>query len=514
MNEIIKDFAKGLIGAFIVVFLPKHIFILIREFIIFGIKSIFKFWILNIFITAIFYLCYLKTNYFAKVDSYLLEIALIVLLFCISYVVRFFSFYRKLNIQNSLFVYGCFSSKEKEYLILDLDAENINDRLNTKCEEIKRNNFIFKSNTLRLSFIEFPKFLPILLGYRGTKKIFDKFISKKKHISSLYFIRDINDLKLTTTLNFDSLNFTNPELLNNLSALLDKISNEKLLDIIEITEINLKLYILVFGQTFLDSFIQNKDFDSSTLIIQDSETILYDIKEQLELKFENGYQEFKNFHEIWSSYLYRNKAVILLEQKQYKGAITHIFNSIRLNPYYPYSNYETFKTNYVKRYGLELSFSIEKITKEQEIESKNDFVKLRDKINESIVSKDAELNTNVVLRIIEMDEDAVSLEFLEQELNNLDNRNPAVLLIKSEVIKYLPDNTEKVNRIYYGRIEESIGFLNKLIEIDNNFPMIKSKIGSLIMTRAFHTGNETEIEKGVKLWSEGMHFMTELGFKI
>ena len=518
MNEIIKDLLKGLIGVFIAVFLPKHIFIIIREFIFFGVKSIFKLWKLNALI-CLLCLIYFKTMLTNSINQYYLVISLFLLLFFISFIVSCFIFYKKLNVDNSLIVYGCFSSKEKEYLILDLDAENINDRLIHNCKEINRNNFILKSGILRLSFIEFPKFLPILLGYRGTKNMFDKFINTQKHISSLYFIRDINDQKLTTVLNFESLNFTNPELLNNLTALLNKISNEKVLDIKEIAEVNLKLFVLVFSQTFLDMFIQNNDFDNANSIIEDDEKILREIKEQLELNFGTEYQEFNNFSNIWSSYLDRNKAVILLEQNQFKGAITYIFNSIRLNPYYPYFNYETFKSNFSKRYAIELSYSLESNAKELESETeteenKNDFVKLRQRLSESIASRDAELNTNVVLEIIKRDENKISLEFLENELKKLDNENPVILLIKSDIVKYLPDNTEKVNQIYFGRIDESINYLNKLVEIDNNFPIIKTKIGALIMCKALQSGNKTEIENGTKLWSEGMHFMTELGFKL
>lgn len=512
MNEILINIGKGIIGIIIAVFLPKQIFISIREFIVFGLKSILKYWKYNFLFILLSFFIYFKTTLLNEIDISHLIFALAVLILIFSIIFSFVSIYLKLNKQNSLMIYGCYSSKEKEYLFLDLDAELINDKLIRECENLNNNLFILKSKTLSLDFLEFPKFIPIILGYRGTTRFFEKFISNNKHISSLYFIRDVTDQRILTNLNYNQNNFVNAELITLLTSLQDKISYEKI-DIKVIAVINLKLYVLVFGQSFLDYFVNSNDYKNSNRILEDTEKILLEVKGQIEQNITNELKEFKDFFNIWSSYIDRYKAILLIEQDELKGAISYIINSIQLNPYYPYSNYHTFKTNFSKRYGIELSYSIEGTSKEFEVDEINDFEKIREQLSESIVSKEAEFNTKIVQEIIRRDDKQLFLKYLEIELKVLDNSNPAILLLKSDILKYLPDGTEKINEIYYGRIDETISLLNEIIKIDNKFPIINAKIGSLMMSKAIHNGNEKDIENGIKIWTEGMHFLTELGFK-
>lgn len=512
MNDILKDIGKGLIGIIIVVFLPKQIFISIREFIVFGLKSIVKFWKINCFLALLSIFVYYKTTSLGKTNILHFVFISATLILLVSVIFSFVSIYLKLNKQNSLMIYGCYSSKEKEYLFLDLDAELVNDRLIKECEQLNNKLFVLRSNILSLDFLEFPKFIPIILGYRGTIRLFEKFIANKRHISSLYFIRDVSDQKILTNLNYDQTNFVNPELMSLLISLQNKISNEKI-DIKEIAIINLKLNVLIFGQSCLDYFVHSKDYKNSNTIIEDTERILLEINEQIERNITNELKEFKDFFNIWSSNIDRYKAIVLLEQDELKGAISYIISSIKLNPYYPYSNYQTFKTNFSKRYGIELSYSIEKMSKDIELGDENDFEEIRRQLSNSIVSKDAEFNTKIIQEIISKDIKKSSLAYLENELKTLDSSNPAILLLKSDIIKYLPDGTEKVNEIYFGRIDETVSILNEINKFDNKFPIINAKIGSLMMIKAFHNENEKDIENAIKIWSEGIHFLTELGFK-
>lgn len=512
MIDIFKDLGKGLIGILIAVFLPKQIFISVREFIIFGFKSIIKHWKFNSVLVLISILINFKTIIFDKFEKLLIIVFVFIFIYIFSIIINLISFYLKLTTNNSLIVYGCYSSKDKEYLFLDLDAELINDRIIKECEILKKKIFILNTKFINLAFIEFPKFIPILFGYRGTTKIFDRFILNKKHISSLYYIRDISDQKIITKLNYSESNFFNGELNSILDSLQNRISNENI-DIKEISIINLKLYVLVFGQSFLDIFLNAKNYQGANKILEDSEKILLEINEQINKNVVVEIKEFKDFFNYWSSYIDRYKAIILIEQDELKGAITYILNSIKLNPYYPYNNYETFKINFSKRYGLELSYSIEEVSNDMEIENINDFEKIREQISNSIVAKYAEFNSKILLEIIKRDDKQNSLEYLEKELKKLDDNNSAILLLKSDILKYLPDDTKKINKIYYGRIDESILNLNKILALDNNFPIIKAKIGSLMMIKSFCNGNEEDIENGIKILTEGMHFLTELGFK-
>jgi hypothetical protein len=512
MIEILKDAWKAIVGLLIVVFLPKQIFIAFREFVLFGFKSVVKYWIVNFLTSVLIAILYFKTVLFNGIDFVYLIIALISLIFICSTFFHLISIYLKLNKNNSLVIYGSYSSKEKEYLFLDLDAELLNDRLKRESEQLNRNSFVLKSNIINLTFIELPKFTPIILGYRGTIRLFEKFVLKRKHLSSLYFLRDVSDQKILTNIVEEPSNFINGDLPPNLIALQNKISNEKI-DIKEIAVINLKLYVLVFGQTYLDSFLVTKDYNTVKDILDDTEKLLLEIKEQIEQNVNSEIKEFTEFNTFWKSNILRYRAILLIEQDELRGAISYTINAIKLNPYYPYSNYETFKINFTKRYGVELSYSIESKFKEMEVEGETDFDAIRARITNTIVARDSEFNTKLLLEVIRKDTKQQHLKFLEEELKTLDSTNIAVLLLKSDVLKILPDETEKVQEVYLGRIEEIVSTLYEILALDGSFALVKTKVGSLHMSRGFHTDDEVEVEKGLKIWTEGMHFLTELGFK-
>lgn len=512
MNEIIKDIGKGLIGMLGVVFLPKQILIGIREVITFGLKSFLRYWKSNALLILVISIILVKGNLINQHSDTLILVAITITIVLLSITRNIVNMYITLNRQDSLVIYGCYSTKEKEYLFLDLDAELINDRLRKECENLSKDLFIHKSKVLPINFHEFPKFIPVVLGYKGTVKLFESFIAKRKHISSLYYIRDITDQKIITTLNCDQSFFFHAEIIQILSSLQDKISNEKI-DIKEIAVINLKLFILVFGQSFINYFAKSKDYQSLNQMIDDSEKLLFAVKTQMGNNGINDIQEFKSFFNFWTSYLYRLKGVLLLEQNELNGAIKYIISSVKSNPYFPYYSYQTFKSNFAKRYGLEISYSIEEQYKNQDIKDEINFSLLRQSIKDSIQSPEIEFNSKYIIEIIKRDTKQTSLKYLENEINTLDEKDPAILLFKSDILKYLPDGSEKVNEIYYGRIEKTINLLNEILKIDNNFPIIKSKIGSLMITKAFHDNDEQEIENAMKVWTEGMHFLTELGIK-
>ena len=508
--EILKTFSNEIIGisvaGIVAVFLPKKAFIFLKEFVLFGARAILKHWKLNI-----------VTLYFI-IDGSLafnsqMIITLLLILFPISVIADFYSISMKLNTKASLIVYGCFSTKDKEYLITDLDAENINENLLQKIKEIKERHFIFQSNKLDLNFIEIPKFLPLLLGYKGIKKLFEKYLNNGKQISSLFFI-NTNEKQLIPKLNYNPKNFAaGTEEFSCITSLLKQLSNNRAFTLQEVAEITFNIYILIFSQVLLNIFINNKDFSSANSVIEDNEKLLLELNQQIKITNINEISEFVIFNNFWKSHLYRYRAILLLEQGQFIGSAEYIIKAIQLNPYYPYANYEIFKVNFIKRYSLELTYSVEDKTNELGVENPNNLNMLRAKIQESISFKEIELNSEILLNIIKKDQQNIAIKFIENQLTNLNSENPAILLIKADVCKYLPDNSPKINQIYYGRIDEAVSYLNKIIELDNNFTFIKTKIGALLINKSLHTKNVEEIEAAIKTYSEGKHFLTEVGFK-
>lgn len=64
------------------------------------------------------------------------------------------------------------------------------------------------------------------------------------------------------------------------------------------------------------------------------------------------------------------------------------------------------------------------------------------------------------------------------------------------------------------RFDASINLLKEALKLDSEFPIIHTKLGILIMLKGMHFENDRLIEEGIKEYIEGMHIMTELGFKV
>jgi|GEM_PF-2872217 hypothetical protein len=510
-SNILKDLFKGILGILIAVFLPKQIFICIREVILFCFRSLINSWIVAISVTIFCIGIYYWLPYQFLLKEFIIVSFLIILLACS--LTELFKLHKHLSKKGSIVIYGCFSTRDKEYLLIDVDAEGINEILKEECKYLKANHFVFKKGILNLEFISLPKFIPLLLGYRGSKKFFENFINKGKHVVSLHFIRNISDQQLVTSLNYNIEYFANGQFLKQVDTLIDKISNEKNLGQREVASINLKFLVLIFSQSFLDYVIDNGQHSDAQVIVEESDQLLNDLKatftrNQIEIS------EADDFFNIWKSYINRHRAIVLLEQNELRGAATYLISAIKLNPYYPYFNYHTFKDNYTKRYGIELSYSIEKMSKILDTNTDNDFDKVRNKIREGIISIDADFNHNLLLQIIAKDQKGINYNHIEQELLKLENDNIATMLIKAEVLKYLPDGSEKINEAYSGRLDGVIELLKEIALRDSSFSVIHSKIGSLLMNKLMLNPDESKMKEAMDLWVNGMHFLTELGFSI
>ncbi len=502
--------AKGIIGVLIAVFLPKQIFLCVREIILFSVTALVNTWKTVVFLSVVFF-CFYYLFPYELIKSLYIVIALLSIS-VVSIIITFSKVYKRLSQKNSLVVYGCFSTRDKEYLVVDIDAESINEVVQKLCNEFNSTHFVFREHILRLQFITLPKFLPLILGYKGTKNLFEKLVQTRQ-ISSLHFIRNVSDEQLMSSINFNIENFANAELLKDIQPLLNRISNEKRLSAKEVADISLGLFVLLFSQIFLDIILIDKQYKDAQIILDNSNNLLNDLKDGL-LKKQIETTDASHFFNVWESYIDRYRAIMLFEQNELLGAVTYLIGSIKKNPYYPYFSYNTFKDNYVKRYGVELSYSIQDFSDSLEINNSNDFNKVRQRLIENTISPDMPYNHTLLLEIIEKDENGKTSKYIEQELFKIENNDAAIMLIKAEVIKYLPDGSEKINSIYSGRIDNVVQLLEEVVEKDNSFSVIHSKIGALLMNKAVLNANENEMKIAMEKWTRGMHFLTELGFNV
>ena len=270
----------------------------------------------------------------------------------------------------------------------------------------------------------------------------------------------------------------------------------------------------MFGQSITDGMFKSQQFSFVQSILDDTEKLILDIRNDVQNIAEVHKKSVEEFLNFWTGYIERNKAILLIEQKQYHGAIQHIIKSIKLNPYFPYNSYSSLKQDFTKKYGISLTSTLNEVNKSTEMSIKEpNYNKVKETLLLQVKYAEFNFNYEIINEILYNDNSPEIGEFLINELDKLDKNNPFILLSKREVIRHIKKGTEKFNEIYVDRFDESIKLLKETLKIDNEFPIISIKLGSLITMKGIHYENDNLIKEGVKEYQKGMHVMTELGFK-
>lgn len=517
MSKFFETIFVGLGALILSIFLPKHVATLIRELLKFIFNSLLKYWYLTLTTFGLLFYLNFVTDfiYLGEFTSYkfilftLLTTSIIVT--SIALYRALFKKYRPFNIA----LYGCFSTRENEYLTIDIDSENLNDKIAKICEVVSSSVFSYRTKLIKINNISLPKFIPTLKGHRGFNEFIKKRVISKKHLASIHFIRDINKQNVVAIINYDKDIFKDAASINIVEKLINNLSLDQNISSIRTIEISVKIYLLMFGQSITDFMLDNKQYGNVQCILDDTEKLIADIKKDAINISEGNRNSVGEFLNFWSGYVERYKAILLIEQKQFRGAIFHIIKSIKLNPYFPYDSYSTLKQDFTKKYAISLTANLNQISKVLETDiSKQDYDKVKDELISQVVYPDLPFNYDIITQILHHDNSPEIGELLIRELDKLDRDNPFILLSKSEIIRYIKKGTEKFNEIYVDRFDASINLLKETLKLDSEFPIIHTKLGILIMLKGMHFENDRLIEEGMKEYMEGMHIMTELGFKV
>lgn len=516
MSKFIDQIITVLVTLISAVFLPKNLVAFFRELSKFIFTSFFKYWYLTLLIIGLFLIFNFKTDYiyFGQFTSYKFILTLII---SISIITTFFALWKELFKKYepiNIALYGCFSVKEKEFLTIDIDSENLNERIKKVTEKVNSNFFSYRNNIIKINNIIIPKFIPIILGHNGLNSFIKKRVVEKNHFATLHFIRKFNEQNISVILNYNKDDLTNSNPLEYAERLINRLSADNDLNSSKTIELCVKIYLLLFGQILNDLIFDDKDLSKVHYILDDTEKLIADIKDDTLNLSEKHKIEVSDFLNYWTSYVYRYKAILLLEQKQYIGSVKHIVKSIKLNPYLPYDSYVSLKQDFTKKYGIDLAPAM-KETYEM-FETKFD-LKANDLIIEELKKQvqytEAPFNYEIILDILQNDNTNEIGNLLISEFDKLDKSNPFILLTRNEVTKFIKKGTEKFNGIYVDRFDECINILRESVKLDNEFPLLYSKLGMMLMMKGMHFKNDKLIEDGIQEFKKGIHFINELGFK-
>lgn len=417
-------------------------------------------------------------------------------------------------------VYGCFTQKENKKIIIDSTCDEINLLIQNSINSATTKIYSYKKDIL-LYYSEIPENFLSTANYEYLNTTVKQKIYDVGHIASVHFFNNEKENKLHAIVNYNEhvLNYSGPsETVQRLSNLIlgSKDGTKR-----ELIAICLNLFYLVYSQVHLDMILEEKDYKNLHYTLDGCQKLAFEIKslsEQLDASIKRQIDEFLNF---WLSHCERYRAISLAREKEYYGAVSSIIRAITFNPFYPYQNYESLKADYSKRYAIEL---VQELNKNQTLFPEIDVtaeenLAIANELRQQIEIKEVSYNHMILKDIIqETQNDKAMIAFIEQELTKLDDNSPFILVTKSEIVRFLKKGWRwrRVNKMYYARMDETIGYLKKAAELDPDFPVLYTKIGVLLIMKGAHSwfsGAKTAWE-GAQMYNKGSHFLVQLGFRM
>lgn len=502
LNEVLKNPATlsvlGAIGAFVLsTFLAPRLGEIIKSFAAFIFLNI-KHFISFALLTIIFHFI-LKIPVLINIP---LTVTIITL---ISLSIEFKSFSKK----PTLLYFGSYHDNDNSYLNKNIKTEKIDSMVEQEIEFFERNSYLVKMGFIRIESIQVPRFFTLINSYKSLNKILRKLITNNR-VFGFSFIIESESILYKSYLNINKS--SNSTVFNeNIEVIQGVLDSSNISQNVKFN-LTLKINFMTLSQSFNDLFIDVNDISSLKHSLEDNFKLISTVKNDIEKNNISSIKavEFVNFLE--TSY-YRYYAILMFKQKNYEIGIKKIFDCIKLNAYFPYDNYNDFKRHFATRYYVEI---LPLLLNEENQDS--DFYVEVMSTHDILLSR---LEDNVILFNIDIFKDfieikdlsEVHIELIEIKLEELDD-NVANLLFKSEVLKFLPQGTERIMNIYVDRIEACIIALQRIIEIDPSFPLIHQKIGFLKLMYSLSKDDESLVQEATHSLKIGFDEIRNLGVSL
>lgn len=420
----------------------------------------------------------------------------------------FFSF-RTFTKKPTLVYFGTYFNNDNNYINKNFKTEQIDSIIEEEIDIFRAYSYLIKSKLVEIKTIDIPKFYILVKNYKKLTSLFKILVTKSTVFGFSFFI-DSDYIHYKSYLNINRLDIS-AIFKENLEAIQDILENTDISERVKIT-LTIKVNLMVFTQSFNDMFLQLDDFAGFKYSLEDNLKLINSVKQDLKI---NRIESDKaiNFVRNFECSYHRFSSILAFNQANYQNGIKHIFESLKLNPYFPYDNNEEFKRLFITRYYLELLPNI--IANEDEtsrffIDTMQAYEVLLLRVEENIIFFTIDIYKEYILGNELLDND---IKFIEEGLNTLDD-NVANLIFKTEVLKFLPKGIEKFNEIYVDRIEECIVILNKINDIDPSFPLIHLKIGNLKLALATSTGNECLLKDALGSIKIGLDELKNIGLDL
>lgn len=349
----------------------------------------------------------------------------------------------------------------------------------------------------------------------GSSEMIRKYIEEQADLGSLYFFQSQKSNSVIPVLDFNRNVITNTSLVDRAANLFLFFSKDKSISEEQIYSWTIKVYMFLFGQMTNDFLIEAKKYPQVHYILDHSEALINEIIKDLQAFDVDRLQPLKAFLKEWQGYIERYRAIVFLEQAEYNAAVKHIFNAVELNPFFPYSDYQSLKQEYTKKYVADMipiMHEVAEIIGSDPGLTEN--TKIAEELKMHLTFTDITFHYTIIQEILGRNSTKEIIDQINDEMDKLDSSEPFLSMIKCEVLKFIPKGTEKMNAMYVDQFEPCINLLEEMLLGDPDFALIKTKVGILRMMKGWHFNNENDINKGIEEYKKGMHLYSQLGLNI
>lgn len=517
LNGIEIEIFKLLLIIIIAIVLPKKVLLTIRELLFYNAQCIFRFWfllllpILSLTTWFIFNLEeYLQISIFSLLALNVLIISLIDLILGI-YIDLFKFSSKKLPRYG---IAGCFSITKAGNIQIDSDSEFFNELLREKSKLYTSDHISFNSKLLGLGILKIPKFIPLAFGLKGLEKIVSWNLKHARYIAIFYCIRNVGNqnLNFIVKANLKSFNYTYQ--FEEAQRFFSDLSNDTYLSMSTVVECSVMFYTFLSGQSILDMLLDSKNNSLVKTVLQNSEHLLEKIFTILQPSIKPEFTDrFIILKRIWKGSLERYKGINFSMLNQPRDAIVHLLKSLKINPYFPFRDYNEFKTEYPKEYAMEVAYNMLDMKDKNEIEI--DRNKLEEDYFKLVNMREIRIppTINFITELIIQNDNKKFSDYVEQQFDSNFNKNEydaVILMHKYDIFKYLQKGKDKINHLYIERIPECKHYLQTAISIDSDFPLLYNKLGAILLSEASMEKDEESKMKKFQVAFETM----EKGFNV
>ncbi len=415
----------------------------------------------------------------------------------------------------------CVFISDKDHFEVNFTSKSLLANSKRRIDYLANSISIFGDGFFNYNFITYPKFYYYLISPQHLNNLIQKKVSQN-YLSILQVTVNALNFKVDVKFNVNVDLYSNVKPFQDLEEIFSRVDlrSEKHLEAF-IEDVS-QFYKAVIAHGFLDMLLNGEHFEKAHQLIDENHKIINNALVRLrEYVSDESIPKVNELEKFWECEFERYRGITFALSENFIQAVVHLFKAIKLNPYYPFSDYTAWKGETIKAYAIELSSSYSKISEElEDTELDKEDESEWKQLDYNMLSQVSKLEfpgavsyISLITNILEQAEAESINKLVEEKLQTNFCESPMQNYIRGEVLKYLPKGTEKIEKLYIDRLGEIIQQFEKVIEIDDDFPLIHSKYGTMLLFKEFSQGTNN-YDLSMIHFKKGLEFFSKFGFNM